>query len=80
MICMLSKGVEQYENSQFTITYSDLFLKAIHNLLKLGMFAECFQKLGNAIQIALDKILISLLIIKIKSNLYIYKLFNDTAL
>lgn len=52
MICMLSKGVEQYENSQFTITYSDLFLKAIHNFLKLGMFAECFQKLGNAIQIA----------------------------
>lgn len=54
MICMLSKGVEQYENSQFIITYSDLFLKAIHNLLKLGMFAECFQKLENAIQIALD--------------------------
>lgn len=75
---MLSKGVEQYENSQFTITYSDLFFE--NNLLKLGMFAECFQKLENAIQIALDKILISLLIIKLKSNLYIYKLFNDTAL
>lgn len=50
---MLSKGVEQYENSQFTIiTYSDLFFE--NNLLKLGMFAECFQKLENAIKIALD--------------------------
>lgn len=50
LMCMTSKGIVQYENSRFTITNSGRSRKAIHTSLALPMFADCFQKLENAMK------------------------------
>lgn len=50
LMCMASKGIVQYENSQFTIMNSGRIRKAIHTSLALPMFADCFQKLENAMK------------------------------
>lgn len=49
-MCMASKGIVQYENSQFTIMNSGRIRKAIHTSLALPMFADCFPKLENAMK------------------------------
>eukprot|EP00105_Crassostrea_gigas_P007375 XP_011421595.1 PREDICTED: uncharacterized protein LOC105324241 [Crassostrea gigas] len=50
LLCMASKGIVQYENSKFTIMNSGRIRKAIHTSLALPMFADCFQKLENAMK------------------------------
>lgn len=50
LLCMASKGIVQYENNQFTIMNSGRIRKAIHTSLALPMFADCFQKLENAMK------------------------------
>lgn len=50
LMCMASKGIVQYENSQFTIMNSVRIRKAIHTSLALPMFADCFPKLENAMK------------------------------
>lgn len=47
---MASKGIVQYENSKFSIMNSGRIRKAIHTSLALPMFADCFQKLENAMK------------------------------
>lgn len=48
--------------------------------VEIGYVCWMLSKVRKCNSNSLDKILISLLIIKLKGNLYIYKLFNDTAL